>query len=135
MAPIAEPAQDRMTLSRRYAAGASGTRGLLLTVLGEFVLPTGRPAPTSAFIDVFGRLGVEEKTSRQTLMRASADGGTPMVHLAWDLDEIEAAYEGLLSEFARQPSADPLVRLAQLVRWSGVRAAATKEWHRISGTS
>jgi len=64
---------DRMTVSRRHAAGA-GARGLLLTVLGEFVLPAGQPAPTSAFIDVLGRLGIEEKTSRQTLMRAAADG-------------------------------------------------------------
>lgn len=61
-------------LSRRYAAGAGGARGLLLTVLGEFVLPTGQPVPTSAFIDIFGRLGVEEKAGRQTLMRAAADG-------------------------------------------------------------
>jgi phenylacetic acid degradation operon negative regulatory protein len=255
---VSEPAPERMMLSRRYAAGAGGARGLLLTVLGEFVLPTGQPAPTSAFIDVLGRLGVEEKSSRQTLMRAAADGwltskrdgrytlwqlstpaeqfltlgaeriygftasqlewdhrwllvlarapetnrpgrhllrtrlrwaglGSPapgvwisthldrvkeaervleeagvaedaqiflaeyiaggeletMVRQAWDLDEIEAAYEGFLDEFARQPSPDPLVRLAQLVhawrrfplidpalppellpaRWSGVRAA------------
>ena len=257
----AEPldlASDRLTLSRRYAAGAGGARGLLITVLGEFVLPTGVPAPTSAFIDVLGRLGVEEKASRQTLMRAAADGwltskrdgrysswqltpgaeqfltlgadriysftasqpqwdarwllvlarapetnragrhllrtrlrwagfGTPapgvwisthldrvkeaervldeagvhddaqiflgeylaggeletMVHLAWDLDEVETAYQGFITEFTRQPSPDPLVRLAQLVhswrrfplidpalpeellppRWSGVRAA------------
>lgn len=248
-----------MTLSRRYAAGAGGARGLLLTVLGEYVLPTGRSAPTSAFIDVLARLGVEEKASRQTLMRAAADGwltskregrytlwqlsppaeqfltlgaeriygftasqlewdhrwllvlarapetnrpgrhllrtrlrwagfGSPapgvwisthldrvkeaervleeagvredaqiflaeyiaggeletMVHQAWDLDEIETAYTGFIAGFARQPSPDPLVRLAQLVhawrrfplidpalptellppRWNGVRAAS-----------
>jgi len=246
-------------LSRRHATGAGGARGLLLSVLGEFVLPTGRPVPTSAFIDVLGRLGVEEKASRQTLMRAAADGwltsqrdgrytqwrlsppaeqfltlgaeriygftaaqmewdhrwllvlarapetnrpgrhllrtrlrwaglGSPapgvwisthidrvkeaervldeagvrddaqiflaeyvaggdletMVHQAWDLREIDTAYEGFLSGFARQPSPDPLVRLTQLVhswrrfplidpalpqellpaRWSGARAAA-----------
>jgi phenylacetic acid degradation operon negative regulatory protein len=253
--------QERMTLSRRYAAGAGGVRGLLLTVLGEFVLPIGRPTPTptSAFIDVLGRLGVEEKASRQTLMRAAADGwltskrqgrytlwqlspaaeqfltlgaeriygftasqlewdrrwvlvmarvpesnragrhlvrtrlrwagfGSPapgvwisthldrvkeaervleeagvhrdahiflaeyiaggeletMVKEAWDLGEVEVAYEGFLAEFVRQPSPDPLVRLAQLVhtwrrfplidpalpkellpaRWNGVRAAS-----------
>jgi phenylacetic acid degradation operon negative regulatory protein len=251
-------AEDRLTLSRRYAAGAGGARGLLITVLGEYVLPSGLPALTSAFIDVLGRLGVEEKASRQTLMRAAADGwltsrrdgrytqwqltagfeqfltlgaeriysftasqpewdcrwllvlarapetnragrhllrtrlrwagfGSPapgvwisthldrakeaervleeagvygdaqiflgeyiaggelatMVHQAWDLDEVEAAYEEFIAEFTRQPSADPLVRLAQLVhgwrrfplidpalpeellpdRWNGVRAA------------
>src|SRR5262245_29834001 len=255
---MSQPA-ERMTVSRRYAAGAGGTRGLLLTILGEFVLPTGQPAPTSAFIDVLGRLGFEEKASRQTLMRAGADGwltsrrdgrytvwelsppaeqfltlgaeriygftaaqlewdrrwalvlarapetnrpgrhllrtrlrwagfGSPapgvwisthpdrikeaervleeagvhddaqiflaefvaggelqtMVRQAWDLDQIEAEYEAFLAEFGRHSSADPLVRLAQLVhvwrrfplidpalpsellpaRCSGVRAAA-----------
>jgi phenylacetic acid degradation operon negative regulatory protein len=65
---------DGPRLSRRHAAGAGSARGLLLTVLGEFVLPAGRPVPTSAFIDVLGRLGVEEKASRQALMRTGADG-------------------------------------------------------------
>ena len=60
--------------SRRHAAGAESARGLLLTVLGEFVLPAGGSAMTSAFIDVLGRLGVEEKASRQALMRTAADG-------------------------------------------------------------
>jgi phenylacetic acid degradation operon negative regulatory protein len=50
------------------------TRGLLFTVLGEFVLPTGGSAWTSAFIDLFGRLGVEEKAIRQALARTGADG-------------------------------------------------------------
>jgi phenylacetic acid degradation operon negative regulatory protein len=43
-------------------------------VLGEFVLPTGGSAWTSAFIEVFARLGVEEKASRQALARTAADG-------------------------------------------------------------
>ena len=62
------------TLSRRHAAGAASARGLLFTVLGEFVLPAGGTAWTSALIDVLGRLGVEEKTTRQALMRTAADG-------------------------------------------------------------
>ncbi|GII30235.1 PaaX family transcriptional regulator [Planotetraspora mira] len=62
------------TVSRRHAAGAESARGLLFTVLGEFVLPSGGSAWTSAFIDVLGRLGVEEKASRQALMRTAADG-------------------------------------------------------------
>ena len=61
-------------VSRRLAAGAESARALLFTVLGELVLPTGGSAPTSAFIDVLGRLGVEEKASRQALMRTAADG-------------------------------------------------------------
>ncbi len=62
------------TMSRRHAAGAESARGLLFTILGEFVLPSGGSAWTSAFIDVFSRLGVEEKTIRQALMRTAADG-------------------------------------------------------------
>ena len=61
-------------LSRRHAAGAVSARGLLFTVLGEFVLPTGGSAWTSAFIETFGRLGVEEKAIRQALARTAADG-------------------------------------------------------------
>lgn len=61
------------TLSRRHAAGAGSARGLLFTVLGEFVLPTGGAAWTSAFIEVFARLGVEEKAIRQALARTGAD--------------------------------------------------------------
>ena len=61
-------------LSRRHAAGTASARGLLFTALGEFVLPTGGSAWTSAFIEVFGRLGVEEKAIRQALARTAADG-------------------------------------------------------------
>jgi phenylacetic acid degradation operon negative regulatory protein len=61
-------------LLRRHEAGSASARGLLFTVLGEFVLPTGGPAWTSAFIEVFGRLGIEEKATRQALARTAADG-------------------------------------------------------------
>ena len=62
------------TISRRHAAGSDSARGLLFTVLGEFVLPAGGTAWTSSFIDVFARLGVEEKAIRQALMRTATDG-------------------------------------------------------------
>ena len=68
---VGEPAP---TLLRRHAAGTDSARSVLFTVLGELVLPTGGEAWTSAFIDVFGRLGVEEKAARQALMRTAADG-------------------------------------------------------------
>jgi phenylacetic acid degradation operon negative regulatory protein len=61
-------------VSRRHVTGSESARGLLFTVLGEFVLPGGETAWTSAFIDVLGRLGIEEKTSRQALIRTAADG-------------------------------------------------------------
>ena len=68
----AVPAVSEPTMLRRHAAGTDSARSVLFTVLGELVLPTGGEAWTSAFIDVFGRLGVEEKTARQALMRTAA---------------------------------------------------------------
>lgn len=64
----------RPTMSRRHAAGSESARGLLFTVLGEFVLPNGGTAWTSALIDVLRRLDIEEKAARQALMRTAADG-------------------------------------------------------------
>ena len=47
--PAAQPAAEPTSaVARRHAAGADSARGLLLTVLGEFVLPSGDPTPTGA---------------------------------------------------------------------------------------
>src|SRR5215469_12392172 len=70
----AETAAESPRLTRRHTAGPESAKGLLFTVLGEFVLPSGGAAWTSAFIDALGRIGVEEKASRQALMRTAADG-------------------------------------------------------------
>jgi len=72
--PYGAGSEARFVLSRRYAAGLGGVRGMLITVLGDYVRPSGRPAPTSAFIDALTRLGVEESACRQALIRAAADG-------------------------------------------------------------
>src|SRR3984885_15014277 len=62
------------TLSRRHAAGAPSARGMLFTLLGEFVLPGDGTAWTSAVLAAFERLGVAEKATRQALMRTSNAG-------------------------------------------------------------
>jgi phenylacetic acid degradation operon negative regulatory protein len=72
--PTRQPGDPAPALSRRHASGAESARGLLFTVLGEFVLPAGGAAWTSALIEVFARLGVEEKAGRQALARTAADG-------------------------------------------------------------
>lgn len=72
--PFPPGSPERFVWSRRYAAGLGGVRGLLITVLGDYVRPARQPVPTSAFIDVMGRLGVEETACRQALVRAAADG-------------------------------------------------------------
>jgi phenylacetic acid degradation operon negative regulatory protein len=61
-------------MSRRHAAGAASARGMLFTVLGEYILPAGGRAWTSAVIETMSRVGVEEKATRQALMRTAADG-------------------------------------------------------------
>ena len=52
----------------------SGARGLLLTVLGEFVLPWGGAAQSSALVAALGALGIEAGTARQVLARSAARG-------------------------------------------------------------
>ena len=72
--PSAAASAAAPTLSRRHAAGAPSARGLLFTLLGEFVLTTDGTAWTSAVLAAFARLGVEEKATRQALMRTAAAG-------------------------------------------------------------
>src|SRR5690349_22410832 len=65
---------DHPALSRRRELGATSARSLLLTVLGEFVLPRGEPVWTQVLIDVLGTLSVEPKSARQALARTAAEG-------------------------------------------------------------
>ena len=61
-------------VTRRQELGAASARSLLLTVLGEFVLPDGHPVWTATLIDLLADLGVAEKAARQAIMR-TADSG------------------------------------------------------------
>ena len=141
------------TLSRRHAAGASSARGLLFTVLGEFVLPTGGTAWTSAFIEIFARLGVEEKATRQALARTGADGWIrPVRHgrrTRWTLtpdgdrlltEGTERIYAFASSQsdwdgswllvLARVPEADRATRhqLRTRLSWAGLGSPAPGIW-------
>jgi phenylacetic acid degradation operon negative regulatory protein len=60
--------------SRRREVAATSARSLLLTVLGEFVLPRNAPVWTQTVVDVLALVGVEEKSARQALARTAADG-------------------------------------------------------------
>ncbi|MGI5227660.1 PaaX family transcriptional regulator [Actinoallomurus sp. CA-142502] len=64
----------RPTLTRRHAVGETSARSLLLTVLGEFVLPQNSPVWTATIVEVLDSLGVEEKSARQALARTAGDG-------------------------------------------------------------
>jgi phenylacetic acid degradation operon negative regulatory protein len=59
---------------RSQALGLPSTRGYLLTVLGEFVLPVGGRVWTAALLDALGALGVEERTARQAVWRSAERG-------------------------------------------------------------
>jgi phenylacetic acid degradation operon negative regulatory protein len=87
-----QEAQAPPVLSRRHGLGSPSARSLLLTVLGECLLPAERdgvPAWTSAFIETLGLLDVEEKSARQALARTAADGWIVSVRhgrrAAWQL--------------------------------------------------
>jgi phenylacetic acid degradation operon negative regulatory protein len=60
--------------TRRRELSAPSARSLLLTVLGEFVLPGAAPVWTQVLLDVLGALGVEPKSARQALARTAAEG-------------------------------------------------------------
>jgi phenylacetic acid degradation operon negative regulatory protein len=61
-------------VSRRREVGGGSARSLLMTVLGEFVLPMDGPVWTSALVDGLGLFGVEMKSARQVLARTGAEG-------------------------------------------------------------
>lgn len=55
-------------------ASRSGAKSLLLTVLGEFVLPAGGAAWTSSLISAAAALGIGEKNARQAIARIGDQG-------------------------------------------------------------
>jgi phenylacetic acid degradation operon negative regulatory protein len=67
---------DRVSVdagARRRETGAASARSLLLTVLGEFVLPRGEPVWTGTLVSALAEVGVEEKAARQAVARTAAE--------------------------------------------------------------
>jgi len=76
-AAAGEPGRGGPALARsprRHDGGPASARSLLLTILGEFVLPSDEPPWTATLLHVAGGLGLEEKAARQALARLAADG-------------------------------------------------------------
>jgi len=61
-------------LIRRRELRVPSARSLLLTVLGEYVLPAGEPVWTATLVNALGVVGVAEKAARQALARTASDG-------------------------------------------------------------
>lgn len=60
--------------SATYLFSRRSARSLLVTVLGELVLPSGQPVWTSTLVHILRGLGIEEKAARQAIARASSSG-------------------------------------------------------------
>lgn len=146
-------AAPQPSMSRRHAAGAESARGLLFTVLGEFVLPSGGTAWTASLIEVLGRLGVEEKATRQALMRTAASGWlepqrvgrrtrwkltgqaetllTEGTERIYGFTGVESQWDGRwLLVLARVPETDRRVRhvLRTRLSWAGFGSPAPAMW-------
>ncbi|EHR49475.1 phenylacetic acid-responsive transcriptional repressor [Saccharomonospora marina XMU15] len=66
--------RGKPVVSRRREVSHTSARSLLMTLLGEFVLPRGRPVWTSVLVDALAMFEVEEKSARQALARTAAEG-------------------------------------------------------------
>ncbi|MFC9254320.1 PaaX family transcriptional regulator C-terminal domain-containing protein [Amycolatopsis thailandensis] len=64
----------RPTLSRRREVSHASARSLLMTILGEYVLPRDQSIWTSTLVEALRVLDIEEKSARQALARSSAEG-------------------------------------------------------------
>jgi phenylacetic acid degradation operon negative regulatory protein len=64
----------RPTVSRRREIGSASARSLLMTILGELVLPRGGSVWTQALVSALALFGIEDKSARQALARTAAEG-------------------------------------------------------------
>ncbi len=61
-------------LLRRRSVGAAAARSLLLTILGEYVLPRGEPVWQEALVGALATLGYTPQAARQALARSGREG-------------------------------------------------------------
>lgn len=61
-------------MSRRREIGEGSARSLLMTILGEFVLPFGQQVWTTSLVRALMMADIEEKSARQALARIAAEG-------------------------------------------------------------
>ncbi|GAA4891398.1 PaaX family transcriptional regulator C-terminal domain-containing protein [Actinomycetospora straminea] len=130
MSTLDESAPDARPdpFSRRREVAATSARSLLVTVLGELVLPRGTPVWTQTVVDVLGLVGVEEKSARQALARTAADGMLVSERVGrrvrWDLTPWG---RDLLTEGAARIYAHGRTRTAWDGRWLVVVASVPEQ--------
>ena len=59
---------------RRRSVGAPAARSLLLTVLGEYLLPRGEPVWQETLVNALTALGYTSQAARQALARSAREG-------------------------------------------------------------
>jgi phenylacetic acid degradation operon negative regulatory protein len=59
---------------RRRSVGAAAARSLLLTILGEFVLPRGEPVWQETLVNALASLGYTQPAARRAVSRSRNDG-------------------------------------------------------------
>ena len=133
-APATTSGSAEDAFSRRREVAATSARSLLLTVLGEFVLPRGEPVWTQALLDALGSVGVEEKSARQALARTAADDVVVSERagrrVRWSLT---ASGERLLSEGAERIYAHGAHRPPWDGRWLVLVVSVPEKSFRSSG--
>lgn len=65
---------SRPAVSRRREVSYASARSLLMTVLGEYVLPRAEPTWTATLVNGLALFDIEEKAARQALARTAAEG-------------------------------------------------------------
>jgi phenylacetic acid degradation operon negative regulatory protein len=60
--------------AQQHGLGSRSARSFLLTVLGELVLPSGRPVWTGTLLEALSLLGVDPRAARQAVNRAATKG-------------------------------------------------------------
>ena len=86
---VAEALQPAITAisAPRSRVSVGSARSLLLTVLGEFVLPSGQAVWTSALLHALVGVGTAENSARQAIARSAAAGDDDSRSAAaWDYD-------------------------------------------------
>lgn len=61
-------------VTRRRELSDTSARSVLMTILGECVLPAGDPVWTATLVDALALFDIEEKSARQALARTAGEG-------------------------------------------------------------
>src|SRR6516225_8860609 len=118
---------------RRREVRHTSARSLLMTVLGEFVLPAGRPVWTWVLVDTLASFGIAEKSARQALARTAAEGllVPERARRIYDFGRGEPSWDGrwlLLLVSVPEAKRDLRHRLRTRLSWAGFGSPEASVW-------